>query len=132
MLVEPTLYNLTFEDGPLKGAHVTIASMSIRETWAYNDRIDGLRGQERVQAIANTIAPLITAWDLEKAPGEAWPLTLDGFQSLPDSYLVPIMMGWLKAINGVPDPTTPPAADETGDEDGEDPLAALPVETLGG
>lgn len=128
MLVEPTLYRLTFEDGPLKDATVTVASMSIRETWAYNDKLAELTDLDvRYRFMVNTVAPLITAWDLEKAAGEPWPLTLDGIFSLPDDYMPSIVLGWLKVIGGIADPTG------TGDEpeQDEDPLAALPIETLG-
>lgn len=130
MLVEPTLYRLTFEDGPLKGASVTVASMSVRETWAYNDKLDeAATAGARYRLIVHTVAPLITAWDLEKAAGEPWPLTLDGVLDLPDDWMGAITRGWLKAINGVsePDPTgTGPQPED------EDPLASLPIETLGG
>jgi len=125
-LVEPTHYTLTFADGPLQGARVTVASMSVRETWAYNDKLNELSDTSaRYRLMVNTLAPLIVSWDLEKAPGEAWPLTLDGLLSLPDDWLPAIVTGWIQAINGV-DPTgTAPAP--------PDPIeASLPMEILPG
>jgi hypothetical protein len=107
MLVEPTHYKLTFQDGPLKDAHVTVASMTIRQTWAYNDKIDELAADREAsyRFMVQTVTPLLVEWDLEKAPGEPWPLTLDGVMSLPDNYMPAVVAGWLKAINAVPDPT---------------------------
>lgn len=116
-LVEPTLYKLTFADGPLQGAQVTVASMSVGESWAYNDKIDELGADRyaRYRHMVNTLAPLITEWDLEKAPGEPWPLTIEGVLSLPDDWLPALITGWLQAINGVPDPTGTAAADQAGE-----------------
>jgi hypothetical protein len=124
-LVEPTLYKLTFADGPLQGAHVTVASMSVRDTWAYNDRLAEI-GEDRgarYRHMLTTLASLITDWDLEKAPGEPWPLTLDGVLSLPDDWLPALIVGWLQAINGVPDPTGTAAADPSGE-------ASLPMQPI--
>ena len=125
-LVEPTHYKLVFETGPLQGAQVTVASMSVRETWAYNDALGELADIDaRYRFMVNTLAPLIVSWDLEKAPGEAWPLTLDGVLSLPDNWLPDIVTGWLKAINGTPDPTG------TAGEAALDPIeASLPMDIL--
>lgn len=131
MLVERTHYRLAFEPDHLKDMHVTVASMSVRETWAYNDKLDALGTDNlaRYRVMVNTIAPLITEWDLQKAPGEPWPLTLDGILDLPDGWMNAIVMGWIKAINGTADPTGAPQEPDAQDEDD---LAALPMETLGG
>jgi len=129
-LVEPTLYKLTFEEGPLQGASVTVASMTVRETWKYNDAIGVLTDPEaRYRLMVNTVAPLIVAWDLEKAPGEPWPLTLDGIMSLPDEYLPAIVIGWLNAAGGVPDPTG--TAEDEADQ-GVAPPMDIPMESLSG
>ena len=124
MLVEPTLYKLAFEDGPLKGASVTMASMSIRDTWAYNDALGEITDPDaHYRFIVGKAVSLIHAWDLEKAPGEPWPLTLDGIMSLPDDYMPSIVAGWLKAINGIEDPTGTAEADTAME-------ATLPMQVL--
>lgn len=124
-LVEPTLYKLAFADGPLEGAHVSVASMSVIETWNYNDKLDELTGDRlaRYRHMVNTLAPLIAEWDLEKAPGEPWPLTIEGVLSLPDTWLPALVLGWLQAINGVPDPTGTATADQAGE-------ASLPMQPI--
>lgn len=125
-LVEPTHYRLAFEDGPLRGAQVTVASMSVRETWAYNDALNELSDTSaRYRLMVRTLAPLIVSWDLEKTPGEPWPLTLDGILSLPDHWLPAIVTGWIQAINGT-------GADPTGTAPADPIEASLPMEVLPG
>lgn len=132
MLVERTHYKLAFEPEHLADMHVTVASMSVRETWAYNDKLDeaGTDAMARYRIMVNTVAPLIVEWNLEKAPGEPWPLTLDGVLDLPDEWINAITMGWIKAVNGTYGPLGQAADPELDEED--DPLASLPVETLAG
>jgi|SRR5580765_3112488 len=103
-LVEPTHYKLVFEAGPLQDAQVTIASMSLRENFAYYDKCATLTGVELAQHVAETIAKQLVSWDLEKAPGEPWPMTLDGFLDLPDQWTAAITVGWTKAVNGADAP----------------------------
>lgn len=126
-LVEPTLYKLTFADGPLQGAHVSVASMSVRETWAYNDTLHEIGDDQdaRYRHMVSTLAPLIVDWDLEKAPGEPWPLT--GVLDLPDDWLPALVVGWIQAIRGVPDPTGTAKAGQISES--ELPMAPIQDET---
>jgi hypothetical protein len=99
-LVEPTHYKLVFEDGTLQDADIVIASMSLRETFAYQDKVNQLAGRELSEFVAQTIAKQLVSWDLEKTAGEPWPMTLDGFLDLPDRWTAAITVGWVKAVNG--------------------------------
>lgn len=111
--VERTRYRLTFEQEHLAGLEVEVAAMTVRETWAYNDAIaqagNDLGAVTRI--MIETVARQLASWNLEKAPGEPWPLTLEGFLDLDDSLVSPILTGWLQAIRPsrqAADPTEPP------------------------
>jgi hypothetical protein len=128
MLVERTHYKLAFEPEHLRDMRVTIASMSLRESFAYNDKMQELAGTALSEYVVHTMAGLLVEWNLEKAPGEPWPMTADGVLDLPDDWTAAIVTGWTVARTGISGPLdSSPASLQD-----EDPLAALPMETLGG
>lgn len=123
--VERTLYRLRFDAEHLTGLEVEVAAMSVREAWAYNDAIaEAPDNDARFRLMVETVARQLASWNLEKAPGEPWPMTLDGLLDLDDSIVSPIILGWLQAIR--PQPQAPDPTRQAASIEASLPMAPLP------
>lgn len=122
--VERTRYRLTFAQEHLQGLEVQVAAMSVREAFAYDDAIADADGMAAIMRVnIETLARQLDHWNLEKSPGEPWPMTLDGLYDLDGHLLGAIVGGWLQALQPAReavDPTRP------------DPIeASLPMQPIG-
>lgn len=123
--VERTRYRLTFEQEHLAGLEVEVAAMSVREAFAYDDAIaDAADDKARVLIRIEALARQLASWNLEKSPGEPWPMTLEGLHDLDGHLLGAIIAGWLQAMQPAQqavDPTRQAASIES----------SLPMQPIG-
>jgi hypothetical protein len=120
--VERTQYRLRFEQPELDGLEVTVAAMSVRESFAFDDACaEATTDAAQLRVWVETLGRQLVSWNLEKSPGEPWPMTLEGLWDLDGHLLGAITAGWLQALR----PPKPPT-----DPTGAGPMQGLPMQPL--
>lgn len=126
--LEPTQYDLVFEDPKLNGLRVSMGDMSLQQIMDFDavrftpvTTIEG--SNKRTRALAETIAAHVVDWNLIEKDGSPTPRTAEGLLSHDQKIQLAIVPAYAMALRGVPD--------ELGKESTNGaPEDSIPMETL--
>jgi hypothetical protein len=105
--VDPTVYQLKFEDPQLKGLEVEAESLSVHDFLKMQELSDeaGTSAQAAGQLL-DGFAQNLVRWNLEDSHGPV-PATVDGVRGQKMDFVLMLIREWMNAIAGV-DPTSQP------------------------
>lgn len=127
---EPKVYNLVWSDGELAGLEVKARAAS----FATYRRIAELATAQiawpptvedlvRIDDLHDAFGAQLVSWNLEEAEGVPVPATVEGLRSQDPELTLAIILAWMTAVAGLPDP-------EAKQEDLDALLESMPMDVL--
>lgn len=105
--VEPTVYQLRFEDPNLKGLEVEAESLSVDDFLRMQTlSADAAQSANAAGELLTGFAANLVRWNLEDRHGPV-PATVEGVRSQKMDLVLAVVRAWMDAIAGV-DPTSKP------------------------
>lgn len=104
--IEPTVYNLEFEDVPaLAQVKIKVSCCSIREMNSMLRAKVGTTGEETADAndyVTGLFLDHLISWNLDGRDGLPLPRTTEGIQTLEPSVVTQMVISWQMAMMQVP------------------------------
>lgn len=105
-----TIYRLTFDEGRYEGLEVRVASVPLGRLLDLADQADRLKaggpsvGLSDVRELFELFASSLRSWNLQDDDGADVALGMAGLMAQEYSFAVDLIMAWMDAVSGVPDP----------------------------
>lgn len=131
VVVGARVYELELNGEQYTDVKVLAKGLTVGEALEFGEFLDGLRiapvmtpeEVEKRDRSYELFATRLVKWNLESAPGEPLPMTLDGMKALDWSWGKDFLKSWITAVTEVPSPLEQPST--AGDPS---PVASIPME----
>lgn len=120
------VYVLTFVGTDLDGLEVKVRSTSLRKIRNIAQLKDSAGDNiAALESMCEQFAECLVAWNLEDEDGAPVPATLDSVMDQDAGFILRLVLEWIEAVMGVPDPLSRPSNAGKRSAEGFLPMEAL-------
>lgn len=128
---EPDTYVLEFAEESMAGLEIKVRQITMGELKHLAKYAGGnfkltLGNIEEFDRLMEFLVANIVSWNLEKAPGEPMPITLDTFMGLAPKFASKIISAWVDVVSGV----EADLGKESSPGENQEELESVPMEPL--